>query len=88
MPHFPGFGWYGGLFEVAFEISVWLFLFAVSVMTCRHYDMGLGARKPVFGGWGTTKVQICLRIRAYVLGAQNYCLNEMVLLSTHNICFG
>ena len=24
----------------------------------------------------------------YVLGAQKYRLNEMVLLSTHNICFG
>ena len=25
---------------------------------------------------------------AYVLGAQKNCLDEMILLSTHNICFG
>ena len=26
-------------------------------------------------------------IKTYVLGAQKNCLNETVLLSTHNICF-
>ena len=27
-------------------------------------------------------------VLTYVLGAQKNCLNETVLLSTHNICFG